>query len=966
MEFAPHSRIGSFEVVSLLGTGGMGAVYKARDLDLARDVAIKVLREDVFDDPSGLERSKREARAASALNHPNIVTIHEIGVHDGTHYLVMEYVRGSTLRELMKAGLLELDEALRVGAQIADGLAKAHGAGIVHRDLKPENLMTTEDGLVKILDFGLAKQVSVSDGSSDALTLEQNITQTGVILGTVAYMSPEQLSGSDIDGRSDQFSLGTILYEMLAGKRPFERPSAVQTIVSIMELEPNPLRLHRSVPEELATLVTRLLRKSASERYASTRDIADGLRAIRSQPSSMTSVDAVNTVRGAVRTQEARLPKFLDTSSDDADVRSAPLFVGRTSERERLNGILNKAMKSAGQLAFVTGEPGSGKTSLLQEFIRHAHNEHDNLVVAVGHCNAQTGTGDSYLPFRQLLHLLTGDVEARTEAGAMSRDHALRLWHLLPHALSTLLKVGPDLVDTLVDSAGLLERARQCGCNPKELEQLRKLNQRRGSRDPGTGVQQSVMLEQCTKFFQGLSRHCPLLLVLEDIHWADDGTINLLCHLCKNIVGYPILAAGSYRSEALASGAGGEPHPFMTARNELRRKHGDFEIRMGEAGAGEFVDALLDAVPNRLGEDFRDALFRQTQGHPLFTVELLRDLRERGVLAEDDESRYVVSEELDWDALPARVEAVIAERIARLPLKLQKVLKVGSVEGEDWTAEVAARIEGIDEREIIRLLSDEADKRHQLVRALDVRRSGSQRLSVYRFRHILFQRYLYQSLDRVERSYLHEEVGNTLESLLGAKADNASVQLAHHFQEAGLAHKAFHYLALSGDKARHAYATVEAINFYTQSIEASREMAPEKDDARLLAVYEGRGLVSMSLTRFDDAIADFQEMRRLAKASNDIPMEAESLLHLAYCHFVKMGDDQIPFMEKYALEARALSEKTGDQNILSKSLAILGVVHETRGNLPESIRVLEQSMEICRREGYQSALVAWRYGGRRC
>ena len=138
MEFAPQSRIGSFEVVSLLGVGGMGAVYKARDLDLARDVAIKVLREDVFDDPSGLERFKREARAASALNHPNIVTIHEIGVHDGVHYLVMEYVRGSTLRELMKAGLLELDEVLRMGAQIADGLTKAHDAGIVHRDLRTQ------------------------------------------------------------------------------------------------------------------------------------------------------------------------------------------------------------------------------------------------------------------------------------------------------------------------------------------------------------------------------------------------------------------------------------------------------------------------------------------------------------------------------------------------------------------------------------------------------------------------------------------------------------------------------------------------------------------------------------------------------------------------------------------------------------------------------------------------------------
>ncbi len=952
MEFAPRSRIGSFEVTSLLGTGGMGAVYKARDLDLARDVAIKVLREDLFDDPTVLERFKREARAASALNHPNIVTIHEIGVHDGTHFLVMEYVRGATLRTLMKVGQLELDEALRLGTQIAEGLAKAHDAGIIHRDLKPENLMVTEDGLVKILDFGLAKLAEVSEASADTPTVEQHITQQGVILGTVAYMSPEQLSDSDIDQRSDQFSLGTILYEMIAGTRPFERPSVVQAIVSIMEFEPDPLRLHRSVPEELATLVTRLLEKSASERYESARDIADALRAIHSR--TVSSVDALS---GAAHPQQAGFPKFLDTPSDDEDARSAPLFVGRTSERERLNEILNKAMKGAGQLVFVTGEPGSGKTSLLQEFIRRAQDEHDNLVVAVGHCNARTGTSDPYLPFRELLHLLTGDVEARTEAGAMSRDQALRLWRLLPDALSTLLKGGPDLIDRLVDSAGVLERGRQYGCNPEDLAQLRQLAERRESQDSGTGVQQSVLLEQGTKVFQGLSRRCPLMIVLEDIHWADDGTISLLCHLCKHVERYPIFLVGSYRSEDLPSGAGGKPHPLTTARNELRRKYGDFEIRMGEAGAREFVDALLDVTPNHLGEEFREALVRQTQGHPLFTVELLRDLTERGVITEDEGKRSVVSADLDWDTLPVRVEAVIAERIGRLPKKLQGVLRVGSVEGEDLTAEVAARIEGIDEREIIRLLSDEADKRHQLVRALDVRRSGSQRLSVYRFRHILFQKYLHHSLDRIERSYLHEQIGNTLESLLGAKADDAAVQLAHHFQQAGLAHKAFHYLALSGDKARQAYATQEAIAFYTQSIEASGEMAPERNDARLLAVYEGRGLVSMSLTRFDEAIADFHEMRRLAKASNDARMEAESLSHLAYCHFVKMGDDQIPFMEQYALEARALSEQTGDQNILSKSLAILGVVHETRGNLVESSRILEQSMEICRREGYKDALV---------
>ena len=378
---------------------------------------------------------------------------------------------------------------------------------------------------------------------------------------------------------------------------------------------------------------------------------------------------------------------------------------------------------------------------------------------------------------------------------------------------------------------------------------------------------------------------------------------------------------------------------------------------MGRTEARDFVDALIDAVPNLLHEEFREALYRQTRGHPLFTVELLRDLRDRGILAQDSEGLYFVARQLDWDALPVRVEAVIGERIGRLPERLQRILRVASVEGEDLTAELVARIEGIDEREVIRLLSEEADKRHQLVRALDVRRSGSQRLSVYRFRHILFQRYLYQSLDRVERSYLHESVGTTLEALLGEKADDTSVQLAHHFQEAGLVERAFHYLTLSGHKARHAYAGQEAKGFYTKALEALRELNPATDDVRALPVHEGRGLVSMSMIQVDDAISDFQEMRRLANVSGNVQMEAASLSHLAYCAFLKGSDDHIPMMEKCAREALELAEKTGDQNTRSKSLVILGLVHETHGKLDEAQRNLEESLGITRQEGYKSTQV---------
>src|SRR5580765_135330 len=195
----------------------MGEVYRARDTRLGREVAIKVLPAEISSDAERLARFEREARSASALNHPNIVTVHDVGRSDATSYIAMELVEGKTLRELLAAGPLPVRRAVGIAAQVADGLAKAHAAGIVHRDLKPENLMVSSDGFVKILDFGLVKLVSDPSGAlSQALTAAGARTQTGIVLGTVGYMSPEQSGGAGVDIRSDQFSFGSIFYEMLA------------------------------------------------------------------------------------------------------------------------------------------------------------------------------------------------------------------------------------------------------------------------------------------------------------------------------------------------------------------------------------------------------------------------------------------------------------------------------------------------------------------------------------------------------------------------------------------------------------------------------------------------------------------------------------------------------------------------------------------------------------------------------
>ncbi len=289
---AAGTRLGPYEVLGPLGAGGMGEVYRVRDERLSRNVALKVLPGEISADKSRLERFEKEARAASSLNHPSIVTIYDIGSADSVSYIAMELVEGRTLREVLASGSIALRRLLSFSAQIADGLARAHSAGIVHRDLKPENLMITRDGFVKILDFGLAKLVPSGFESSEGshLATVTRGTEPGTVLGTVGYMSPEQASGHPVDFRSDQFSLGAILYEMAGGKRAFERPTPVQTLSAVIEDEPEPIAaVAPKIPTNLVWIIERCLAKDPEDRYAASKDLARDLAALRDHASSMST-----------------------------------------------------------------------------------------------------------------------------------------------------------------------------------------------------------------------------------------------------------------------------------------------------------------------------------------------------------------------------------------------------------------------------------------------------------------------------------------------------------------------------------------------------------------------------------------------------------------------------------------------------------------------------------------------------
>jgi serine/threonine protein kinase len=336
------TNLGHYCIVEPLGSGGMGVVYLARDVILNRNVALKILPVELSANKDLLHRFEREALAASSLNHPNIVTIYERGQESSTHYIAMELVEGKTLRQLLDTGLLPIRKTIEIAAQIADGLARAHEAGIAHRDLKPENLMVLPDGLVKILDFGLAKLSLVDFERSRMSTRAALDTQPGLILGTMQYMSPEQASGGSSDARSDQFSLGLVLYEMVTGGRAFQRPTAAETLTAIIREQVAPIGVRNpDAPAPLCWAIERCLAKEPDSRYKATRDLARELATIRDH-------------------MMERPQKPLELRSTNLPTQRTG-FVGRKNEELYVKELL---LREDMRLVTITGSGGIGKTRL--------------------------------------------------------------------------------------------------------------------------------------------------------------------------------------------------------------------------------------------------------------------------------------------------------------------------------------------------------------------------------------------------------------------------------------------------------------------------------------------------------------------------------------------------------------------------------------------------------------------------
>ncbi len=619
-------------------------------------------------------------------------------------------------------------------------------------------------------------------------------------------------------------------------------------------------------------------------------------------------------------------------------------FIGRQAELERLNSFLQKALRGETQICFILGEAGTGKSTLLAEFARQSQESNENLVFAMGNCNAQTGISDSYLPFREILGLLTGD-EARLVSNRITNTNAERLKGIFKASGRALIEIAPELIGTFIPGAGILIALARMGAKERGL--LKGLEERATEAERTKGeIDQSQIFLQLTALLRELSLEHPLVIVLDDLQWIDAASNALLFHLTRELKGCHVLLIGLYRPNDVAAGRNGDRHPFEQTRNEIIRYFGDVSIDLDEATKSDgygFVNALIDSEPNNLSVAFRDALFAHTDGHALFTVELLRAMQESGDLVQSSKGQWQEASTLDWDEFPAKVEAIIEERIERLTEELREIVDIACVEGRSFTAQVIAQIQQFKERDLIRKLSRELGSRHQLVQENGELPLGNAVLSRYSFSHALFQVFLYNALGAAELRLLHSDVAEALEELYTKFPDEIAVQLAYHYTRSGEKTKAGKYLQMAGEKAFGVGEFNQAREFFEQALATlGADDAEQSNQMRPYLLWR-IGETYNHTSRWDMAEIYCRKSVETARQSSDDNALSQGLHGLG--NSLRRQRRTQEALEA-AQEALEIAQRVGNRSQEGQALRLLGIIYGQMDRTDERVSYTERSYEI--------------------
>ncbi len=795
---------GRYQVKRFLGEGGRKRVYLAHDTRLDRDVAFSLIKTEGLD-ASGLARVRREAQAMGRLgSHPHIVTVHDIGDENRQPYIIQEFMEGGSVQDIVDQApdhRLPIDQCLQIAFEVCQALQHAHDRGIIHRDVKPGNIWLTADpsassgqAIARLGDFGLAVAIDLS-----------RLTQAGMMVGTVAYMPPEQALGGKVDARSDLYGLGATLYEMLTGRPPFSGHDPVAVISQHLNTPPVAPSFHNpSLPPALNDLILKLLAKDPQDRPSSADEALATLQSLREQ---IEQGEVVAAAEPAAVTPIGRV--------------AWGTFVGREREMEQLKERLADAFSGLGSVAMVVGDAGIGKTRLLQEFATYARLRGAQVLWGAAY------EGEARLPYGPFAEALQDYV---------SRTSVQTLRQAVTEGSSVLAPLAPELKAKLPDLPEPPPVA-------PEAEAYR-------------------LFQEVTEFLKNASTSAPLVLVLEDLQWADKGSCSLLQHLARRLAGGRLLLAISCREAEL------EPsHPLREALPHLRRESGFWELPLKglrESEVGELVTVLAEQeIPRALVL----ALHQETEGNPFFVQETLKHLIETEVLYQE-KGQWISKAPISDIGLPESVRDVMERRLAGLSEECRRLLQVGAVLGRRFSLSLAQRVAELDEEVTLRAVEE-------ALAVQVVREQRQERRTYYQFTSTLLRENLYGRLSAPRRERLHLRAAHALEEAYAERLEDYAAELAYHYREAGEgvpAETAHRWAVKAARRALATYAPAEAVPLYRSALDLADAAGLSRGQkARLLSYL---ALAQRGAGDFEGGIQSLEEAARGFEAAGDVARAA--------------------------------------------------------------------------------------------